>query len=135
MPNPQNLIPFKPGYDKRRENNGRPKGIKSWSTVVQEILTDEKLFQKIMESGTNVPPWVKDLPTKNGATAIAVAMQIRAMSGDKQAADWLRRTGWGDKLDMTILNRPLTAVPVVEIKPRATEPKAIEHSPDDQPEA
>jgi hypothetical protein len=93
MANPQNLRPFPKG--KSGNPAGRPKGIKNWATVVQSILADEKLLDKVV---TTKPSYWDELPTKNGANAVVIAMMINAMAGDKQAAEWLRKTGFGDKL-------------------------------------
>lgn len=93
MANENNLVPFKKGQSGNPK--GRPKGIKNWSTVVQHILADEKLLDKVVKSK---PSYWDELPTKNGANAIVVAMMINAMAGDEKAANWLRRAGFGDKL-------------------------------------
>lgn len=95
---------FKPGESGNAK--GRPKGIKNWSTIVQEVLESEELFEAAIE-GAKRPGWIDKLPNKNGAFAIAVAMQKRALAGDKQAADWLRKTGFGDKIDMTTNGKDL----------------------------
>lgn len=94
MANPENLKPFKKG-DKRINRKGRPKGVKNWSTVIQQLLADEELIDKVV--GTKPSYW-DSLPSKNAANAIVVAMMIRAMQGDKGAAEWLRKSGYGDKL-------------------------------------
>lgn len=93
MANPENLKPFKKGVSGNPK--GRPKGVKNWATVVQSILADEKLLDKVV---TTKPSYWDELPTKNGANAVVIAMMINAMAGDKQAAEWLRKTGFGDKL-------------------------------------
>lgn len=94
MANPENLKPFKKG-DERINRKGRPKGVKNWSTVIQQLLADEELIDKVV--GTKPSYW-DSLPSKNAANAIVVAMMIRAMQGDKGAAEWLRKSGYGDKL-------------------------------------
>ena len=93
MANSENLKPFPKGVSGNPK--GRPKGIKNWSTVVQQILADEKLLDKVVKTK---PSYWTDLPTKNGANAIVVAMMINAMAGDQRAAEWLRKSGFGDKL-------------------------------------
>lgn len=89
----KNLKPFKKGQSGNPK--GRPKGVKNLSTVVQQILADEELVDKIVKTK---PSYWKDLPAPNAANAIAVAMTIAAMQGDIRAADWVRKTGFGDKL-------------------------------------
>lgn len=92
MANEGNLKPFKPGQSGNPK--GRPKGIKNWSTIVQQLLADEKLLEKHL---TKKPSYWEDLPNKNAANAIVMAMIIQAMSGKKDAADWLRKLGFGEK--------------------------------------
>jgi len=94
MANRDNVKPFVKG-DKRINRKGRPKGVKNLSTIVQNLLGDEELIDKVI---TQKPSYWNNLPTKNGATAIVVTMMVHALKGDKQAAEWLRKTGYGDKL-------------------------------------
>lgn len=94
MANEQNLVPFT-GADDPRRSNGKPKGIKNWSTIVRNLLADEKFVDKVY---SRKPEWWGRLPHKNGANAVAAAMMVKALKGDKFAADWLRQTGFGDKL-------------------------------------
>lgn len=117
MPNPQNLEGkgFKPGQSGNPA--GRPKGIKNWSVIVQNLLGDEELFEKVIASDKNKPAWLDQLKNKNAASAIVVAMQIRAVGGDNRAADWLRKTGFGDKLDISSLGEKITVATVEFIKP------------------
>lgn len=92
-----NLVPFKPGEDDRRNYKGRPKGSKSWSTVVKELLDDEEFLEKIY---TKRPGWFDELPVKNGHTAVAAAMMAKSLKGDEKAAKWLRETGYGNRLHL-----------------------------------
>ncbi len=89
-----NLRPFEKD-DKRINRAGRKPGIRNWSTIVQNLLADEELLDKHL---AKKPSYWNDLPNKNAANAIGMAMIIRAMSGDKNSAEWLRKTGFGDKL-------------------------------------
>ena len=96
MANEENLRPWKPGQS--GNPHGRPKGVKSWSTIVQQLLADEDLLKKMTANLKGLPPYFDSLPTKNAANAIVATMLIKAISGDKQAAEWLRKTGFGDKM-------------------------------------
>lgn len=100
FPNPGTQFP--PGKSGNPE--GRPKGSLNWSTVVKKILEDEKLVDKVLGKK---PGWWEELPKKDAAHGIVVAMAIKALSGDKDAAKWLRETGFGNKLDVTSDDKPL----------------------------
>ncbi len=106
---------FKPGQSGNK--NGRPKGLKNWSTLVQELLDDPELAESII---AKKPAWWNTLPGKNGGKAIIVSMMIGAIGGDVRAATWLRKTGYGDKL---ILEgdednvRPVMIIPFERGKP------------------
>lgn len=95
MANPENLKDNQWKKGQSGNPKGRPKGVKNWSTVVQQLLADEKLMDKISK---NKPTYWDSLPTKNAANAIVVAMIIQALKGEKNAAEWLRKAGFGDKL-------------------------------------
>lgn len=119
---------FKPGESGNPE--GRPPGIKNWATLVQQLLDDTALAEKLL---SKKPGWWGNLPSKNAGHAIVVAMMISAMNGDVKAATWLRRTGYGDKLDLTSdgkrvksvaifdmrSGQPMTLAPLVAPKPKA----------------
>ena len=118
MANPENLKPFPKGVSGNPK--GRPKGVKNWATVVQSILADEKLLDKVVKTK---PSYWDELPTRNGANAVVVAMMINAMAGDKQAAEWLRKTGFGDKLTVESEEGlfKATKLEIEIVKPEATD--------------
>lgn len=91
-----NLKSWKPGQS--GNPNGRPKGIKNWSTIVQDLLADEKLLKQMLSTSKNKPKFLEALPTNNAANAIVATMIVKSIGGDKQAAEWLRKTGFGDKM-------------------------------------
>lgn len=76
---------FQPGVSGNK--NGRPKGSRSMSTIVKELLDDEELVDRVLAQKHSY--W-KHLPDKNFATAIVIVMMIKAMSGDVRAATWIR---------------------------------------------
>lgn len=99
---------------------GRPKGSKNWSTVVQELLDDEDLFNTLVENMERKPAWLKPTGTKTLMQAVTIAQAIKAMGGSHFSAEWLRKTGWGDKVDITSGGERLRLEPIVvtHLKPR-----------------
>lgn len=99
---------------------GRPKGSKNWSTVVQDLLDDEELFQTLVDNMERKPAWLKPTGTKTLMQAVTVAQAIKAMGGSHFSAEWLRKTGWGDKIDLTSGGERISIEPIIvsQIKPR-----------------
>ena len=107
----QNLTPFQPGQSGNPD--GRPRGIQNWSELVRNLLDDEKLAENLL---SKKPGWWSNLPQKNAGHAIVVAMMIQAMGGDVKAATWLRRTGYGDKLDLTTDGKRIKSVAIFDMR-------------------
>lgn len=63
--------------------------------IIREILNDDGLVDKVI---TNQPEYWGKLPVKNGGYIIATVMMVKAMGGDIKAAEWIRKTGFGDKV-------------------------------------
>ena len=91
-----NLKPFSKN-DPRINRAGRKPGVKNWSKIVQDLLGDEELLEKILPAGKR-PEFLETLPNKNAASAIVAVMVVNAIKGDQKSAEWLRKTGFGDKL-------------------------------------
>lgn len=70
----------------------RPRNL---DKIIREILDDETLVDKVIQ---NQPEYWGKLPTKNGGYIIATVMMVKAMGGDIKAAEWIRKTGFGDKV-------------------------------------
>jgi len=68
---------------------------KNLDKIIREILNDDTLVDSIVESQ---PDYWKRLPAKNGGYIIATVMMVKAMGGDIKAAEWIRKTGFGDKV-------------------------------------
>lgn len=113
-PNTSGLTPFKPGQSGNPA--GKLKGTKNLATIIEELENED------------FGDWAK-IPIKEKATAMAIGSPWRAIvytaiakayGGDTHAAEWLRKSGYGDKLDLTSKGQRLKQVPVVvsEIKPR-----------------
>lgn len=79
------------------ERKPRRPRARNLSKIVREVLDDEELVDKII---ANQPEFWDRLPVKNGSYIIASAMMAKAMGGDIKAADWLRKSGYGDKVTL-----------------------------------
>lgn len=109
--NPQNLVPWQPGQSGNPDGNAR--GLRQWSTLVQSLLEEEDFADKLI---AKKPGWWDELPQKNAGFAIVATMIIQAMGGDVKAATWLRKTGFGDKLDLTNSDRNLKPVYIFDMR-------------------
>lgn len=112
-----NVPPIETRFKTGQSGNpkGKPKGIKSWSTIIRNLLADEALASKI-QLDPELKALVESIPNKNGAHLIAIAMITRAIAGDRKAADWLRKTGYGDKLDITSDGKELKQVAIYDMR-------------------
>lgn len=99
---------------------GRPKGSRNWSSVVKELLDDEELFTQLLESMERKPKWLETTNVKTLMNAITIAQGLKALGGSHFSAEWIRKTGFGDKIDITSNGETLKIEPVVvsQIKPR-----------------
>lgn len=70
----------------------RPRNL---DRIVRDILDDDTLVDKVIQ---NQPEYWNKLPAKNGGYIISTVMMVKAMSGDIKAAEWIRKTGFGDKV-------------------------------------
>jgi hypothetical protein len=70
----------------------RPKHL---DKIIREILDDDTLVDKVIQ---NQPEYWQRLPSKNGGYIISTVMMVKAMGGDIKAAEWIRKTGFGDKV-------------------------------------
>ena len=72
---------------------------KNLDKIVREILNDDEIVDLVV---SNQPEWWEKLKTKgipkNPGYIISTVQTIKAMGGDAKAADWIRKTGWGDKV-------------------------------------
>lgn len=70
---------------------------KNLDKIVREILNDDDLVDKVI---TNQPEYWRRLPIKNGGYILATVMMVKAMGGDIKAAEWIRKTGFGDRVQL-----------------------------------
>lgn len=113
-PNTSGLVPFPPGVS--GNPNGRQKGTKNLATIIEELERED------------FGDWDK-IPIKDRANAMKIGSPWRAIvytaiakaySGDMKAAEWLRKSGYGDKLDLTSKGDKIIQQPLIisSIKPR-----------------
>lgn len=72
-----------------------PKKPKNLDKIIRDILNDDELVDQVI---ANQPEYWGKLPSKNGAYIIATVMMVKAMGGDIKAAEWIRKSGYGDKV-------------------------------------
>lgn len=75
----------------------KPKRPRNLDRIVRDILDDDTLVDKVIQ---NQPEYWGRLPSKNGAYIISTVMMVKAMGGDIKAAEWIRKTGFGDKVQL-----------------------------------
>lgn len=104
---------FKPGES--GNPNGRPKGTKNLATIVEELEREDFDW-------SNVPIKQKEAAQAIGSPwrAIVYTAVAKAYAGDVKAMEWLRKSGYGDKLDVTSKGKRIMQEPVIvsTIKPR-----------------
>ena len=98
FPNPDTQF----SSERQPESNGRPKGSKSLATIIRELERDDFDWKLI-------PAKSKDAVKHVGSPfkAIVVVAVGQALDGDKAAREWLRKAGYGDRLDLTTLGKEL----------------------------
>jgi hypothetical protein len=108
---------------------GRPKGITSFANVVRKVMADKTLLDSVAVAKNQ--KWIKNLPDKNIATAIIVAMVVKALEGDPRAFDNLRKAGYGDKLDITTDGEkiPVPILGGLSLAPVKSTPKPAVNTP------
>jgi len=97
MPNPENVLKHKIKPGEVRNPNGRPKGARSRSTIVRELL-------ELSETVNNPITGVKERLTQ--ADIIALAVLKKARTGDLQAYRELMDSCYGKVADVQTLQNP-----------------------------
>lgn len=95
-------IKRKTGESKRRTEK-KKKQIEDLSVMVRELLADPDLVKNMTKK---LPEWADYVDEPNAAaliigSAIMKAMDVKA-PGQIQAAEFLRKVGWGDKYDVNV---------------------------------
>lgn len=92
-PNVGKNTQFKPGI--APNPNGRPKGRKNLSTIIRDCLEDPNFDWKIVPIKKRGRAMEIGTPFK----AIVITALAKAYSGDVKAMEWLRKAGYGDKVE------------------------------------
>lgn len=76
-----------------------PKRPRNLDKIVREILEDDELVDLVVQ---NQPEWWNKLKLagkpKTVSYIMSTVMAVKAMGGDIKAAEWIRKTGFGDKV-------------------------------------
>lgn len=117
MANEQNLKPFQNGNDPRRNLDGRPKGRKNLATIVRELEEEEFDWDKLPLFTDEIAASVSALK-KYGSPWRALVMRafLDAMAGDTRAMEYLRKSGYGDKLDVTSDGKVIQHATIINFK-------------------
>ena len=118
MANEQNLIPAKKG--EVRNPNGRPKGTKNLKTIMRELENENFDWSKM-------PVKQKEAVEALGSPwrAIVYVGVQQALKGDTKAMEWLRKAGYGDKLDVTSNGETIQPLRVEFINANDTDTKRV----------
>lgn len=73
----------------------KPKRPRNLDKIVREIINDDELVDLVV---ANQPEWWSKIPVKNVGYIMSTVMAVKAMGGDIKAAEWIRKTGFGDKV-------------------------------------
>lgn len=103
---------FQPGQS--GNPNGRPKGRRSLSTIIRDILEDEINWDLL--PADQAQQLSERFKTKKGWEALVYVAVEKALQGDSQAREWLRKAGYGDKLDLTSDEKPLPILGVLGVQ-------------------
>lgn len=102
MAKEDNLTSWKPGQSGNPA--GKPSGSKNLSTIIRDMLEDGELdWEKVPIKGS---ARFAAKYGKRGWEAISYVAFAKAMSGDSAAREWLRKSQYGDKMDVTSGGKP-----------------------------
>jgi len=97
---------FKPGQSGNPA--GKPKGTKSLSTWIKEMLNDEN-FEALLPDARE---GYKEFKGRAVEAIIKTAM-VRALAGEKESREWLAKYGYGTKIDVTSDGERVQIAPLV----------------------
>lgn len=121
MPFPNPDTQFKPGQSGNPD--GKPKGRRSLATVVRDFLESEIDWEKLPLKDSQ--KFSEQYPGKTAGEALVITAFGKALDGDSAARDWLRRSGYGDKVDITSDDKPIPILGVLNV---STNPGSVQDS-------
>ena len=106
----ENIIKFQ--FKKGQSGNpkGLPKGTRNLQSIIKDMLEDGKLDWKKVPTKYNAD--IGKTYGKRGWEAIVYVAVAQAVNGERHAREWLRKSQYGDKLDITSGGLPMEAVQV-----------------------
>lgn len=94
---------FKKGESGNPE--GKKPGTRSLATIVKDLLEGEINWKLVPIKNSN--ELAEKYKNKAAWEALVHTAFSKAMAGDVRAAEWLRKSGYGDKLDVTTKGKPI----------------------------
>lgn len=120
--NTSGLVPFTGANDPRR-SNGRPKGSKNFATIIKELENEEFDWSLFPKENKELQQFIENMfPIGSPLRAIVYRALIDAITGTPaekaSAREWIRKAGYGDKLDVTSKGESIAPKIVSDIVPR-----------------
>lgn len=114
--NTSGLIPFPKGVS--GNPNGRPKGTKSLATIIRELEDEEFNWDLFPKHSRELKEFIALAgPVGSPFRAIVYRALLDSVGGkgiEKVAArEWLRKAGYGDKLDLTSKGQRIKQEPII----------------------
>lgn len=84
---------------------GKAPGTRSLSTIVKDLLEGEIDWTLVPIKGS--AEFAEKYKNKSAWEALVYSAYSKALAGDAPAREWLRKSGYGDKLDLTTKGNPI----------------------------
>lgn len=101
--------PFPPGVSGNPA--GMKKGTKSLASIIRELEQDDFNWDKVPYKNKEIRETFKNIG--NPFRVIVFVALMKASQGDIHAMEWLRKSGYGDKLDVTTNGKDIQQPPIL----------------------